>query len=257
MIWDQFASALIQPDNISNLVSAVAGGVIGSLAGGIPAWLLARKSSKEVLARDREQRRERDKALVYAVAFKLVTITSSTVSLYKHVVGHLDALKDPSRAGMKPWQVLRPMIGFTDEGQERFTSEEIAVYAAGDQSQFAMDAMLLARRHASSLSSFETYCEKRFELARIMPAPVNFEGDMGTNALTGEELNSVLPYIIPLDLLAQQMGENLQEDVEFALKVVAAFGDATKAILPDVEKLPRLGIQTLEAIRADMVGVLD
>lgn len=257
MSWLWWATPTGQTEHLWNLWSAIAGGVIGSLAGGIPAWLLARKSSNEVLARDREQRRERDKALSYAVAFKLLTITSSIVSLYKHVVGHLDALKHPSHEGMAPWQVLRPMVGFTDEGQERFTSDEMAIYAAGDQTQFAMDAMLLARRHASSLSSFQTYCEKRFELARIMPAPINFDGDIGTNALTGEQLNSVLPYIIPLNLLAQQLGEHLLEDVEFALKVVAAFGDATMAILPDVEKLPSLGIPTFEEIRADMADAFD
>jgi len=89
-----------------DLVPAVVGGVIGALAGGIPAWLLAKRQSDETLRRDREQRVENQKTLAFSVVVKLLHVINSTISLSNHVKSCLALRNDPDRAHMEPWQVL-------------------------------------------------------------------------------------------------------------------------------------------------------
>lgn len=100
-----------------DLVPAVVGGIIGALAGGIPAWLLAKRQSDETLRRDQEQRTQNHKALAFSAAVKLLHIINSTISLSNHVMSCMSLRDHPERARMEPWQVLVPMIGHTDEIQ--------------------------------------------------------------------------------------------------------------------------------------------
>ena len=146
-----------------DLVPAVVGGVIGALAGGIPAWLLAKRQSDETLRRDREQRVENQKALAFSVAVKLLNIINSTISLSNHVKSCLALRDNPNRVHMEPWQVLVPMIGHTDEGSIRFAAEEMGVFAAANEYDLMQDMMLLAVRHSSTLATFQEYCVMRNE----------------------------------------------------------------------------------------------
>ncbi|MBF9153109.1 hypothetical protein [Novosphingobium jiangmenense] len=114
----------------SDMTSAVVGGLLGALAGGIPAWGLAKRQSNETLRRDREQREENQKALAFSVAVKLIQIINSTIILNNHLKSCLALRQDPAREHMEPWQVVVPIVGNTDqESSIRFTAEEMAVFA--------------------------------------------------------------------------------------------------------------------------------
>ena len=82
----------------SDMASAIVGGLIGALAGGLPAWVLAKRQSNEVLRRDREQRVENQKTLAFAVCVKLLHIINSTISLSNHVKSCLALRDDPANA---------------------------------------------------------------------------------------------------------------------------------------------------------------
>lgn len=213
-----------------DLVPAIVGGVIGALAGGIPAWLLAKRQSDEALRRDREQRVDNQKALAFSVVVKLLHITNSTVSLSNHVKSCL-ALRDaPDRAHMEPWQVLVPMIGHTDEGSIRFTADEMAVFAAANEYELMQDMMLLAVRHSSSLAAFQEYCVMRNEFRAIGPKPADFEGQIGGGWLTPEEVDSFKPYTIPMNNVVIELNAGLDEDERLARSVSERFGPTTKRI---------------------------
>jgi hypothetical protein len=211
-----------------DLVPAVVGGVIGALAGGIPAWLLAKRQSDETLRRDREQRVENQKALAFSVVVKLLHIINSTISLSNHVKSCLALRNDPARAHMEPWQVLVPMIGHTDdEGSIRFTAEEMAVFAAANEYGFMQDMMLLAVRHASALSAFKEYCVMRNEFRAIGPKPQDFDGQIGGGWLTPKEVDSYKPYTIPMNNVVIGLDAGLEEDVRLARTVAERFGPVT------------------------------
>lgn len=210
-----------------DLVPAVVGGVIGALAGGIPAWLLAKRQSDETLRRDREQRVENQKALAFSVAVKLLHIINSTISLSNHVKSCLALRDDPNRAHMEPWQVLVPMIGHTDEGSIRFAAEEMGVFAAANEYDLMQDMMLLAVRHSSTLATFQEYCVMRNEFRAIGPKPADFDGQIGGGWLTPEEVDSFKPYTIPMNNVVVGLGAGLEEDVRLARTIAERFGPVT------------------------------
>lgn len=209
------------------MASAIVGGLIGALAGGIPAWALAKRESIETLRRDREQRVEHQKALAFSVVVKLLHIINSTVSLSNHVKSCLALRDDPDRAHMEPWQVLIPMIGYTDEGSIRFTPEEMAVFAAANEYDFMQDMMLLAARHSASLATFQEYCQMRNEFRAIGPKPRDFEGQIGGAWLSPEEVTSYKPYTIPMNNVVVGLEGGLEEDIRLARSVAERFGPIT------------------------------
>lgn len=210
-----------------DLVPAVVGGIIGALAGGIPAWLLAKRQSDETLRRDREQRVENQKALAFSVVVKLLHIINSTVSLSNHVKSCLALRDDPARAHMEPWQVLVPMIGHTDEGSIRFTADEMGVFAAANEYEFMQEMMLLAARHSSALATFQEYCKMRNEFRAIGPKPEDFDGQIGGGWLSPEEVDSFKPYTIPMNNVVEGLNAGLDEDERSARSVAERFGPIT------------------------------
>lgn len=211
----------------SDMASAIVGGLIGALAGGLPAWALAKRQSNEVLLRDREQRIENQKALAFAVVVKLLHIINSTVSLSNHVKSCLALRDDPPRTHMEPWQVLVPMTGHTDEGSIRFTADEMGVFAAAKDYDFMQEMMLLAVRHSSSLATFQEFCAMRNDFRAIGPKPTDFDGQIGGGWLTPEEVNKFKPYTIPMNNIVVGLNAGLDKDVRLARTVAEKFGPVT------------------------------
>lgn len=232
-----------------DLIPAIVGGLIGALAGGIPAWLLAKRQSDEALRRDTTQRTESQKALAFSTLIKLQLIIDSTISLSNHVKSRMALRDDPSHAHMEPWQVLIPEIGYTDEGSIRFTAEEMAVFAAAGEYDFMQDMMLLAVRHASSLASFQEYCSMRNKFFSVGPKPERFEGEFGLTTLTREENDSYKPYTIPLNNVALGLDALLDEDERLARSVAANYGPVTKRYFND-ERFGSLYLPTNEELAA-------
>jgi hypothetical protein len=234
----------------SDITSAIVGGLIGALAGGIPAWALAKRQSNETLRRDREQRLENQKALAFSVVVKLLHITNSAIGLSNHVKSCLALRHDTARAHMEPWQVVVPMIGHTDdEGAIRFTAEEMAVFGAANESDLMQDLMLLAVRHSSSLSSFKEYCAMRNEFREIGPKPTDFDGQIGGGWLTPEEVNKFKPYTIPMNNVVVGLEAGLDEDLRLARTVVERIGPAMLRHL-NVQKFATLTFPTDDELAA-------
>jgi hypothetical protein len=211
-----------------DLVPAVVGGVLGALAGGLPAWLLAKRQSNETLRRDKAQRLENQKALAFSTAVKLIQIINSTIGLTNHVKSCLALLQEPGRSHMEPWQVLVPMIGHTDEeGSIRFTPDEMGVFATANEYDLTQDMLLLAVRHSSSLSAFKEYCVMRNQFCAIGPKPQAFDGQIGSAMLTQQQIDSYKPYTIPLNNAVLGLDAGLDEDVRLARAIAERFGPAT------------------------------
>ena len=217
------------------------------MAGGIPAWLLAKRQSDEALRRDREQRIDNQKALAFSVVVKLLHIINSTVSLNNHVKSCLALRDDPDRAHMEPWQVLVPMIGHTDEGSIRFTANEMGVFAAAGEYDLLQDMMLLAVRHSSSLATFQEYCAMKNEFRAIGPKPTDFNGQIGGGWLTPEEFDSFKPYTIPMNNVVVGLDAGLDEDERLARSISKRFGPTTTRIF-NVERFADLAFPSDEEL---------
>jgi len=129
---------------------------------------------------------------------------------------------------MEYWQVLIPLIGLTDEGSMRFTSEEMAAFAAVNEYDFMENIMLLARRHSSIISSFQIYCEMRSNFLARWPEPESYDGSVGSRQLTQQEEIRLKPYTMPLNNAVEGIVAGLDEDVQLARVVVEKFGPITQ-----------------------------
>lgn len=236
----------------SDMTSAVVGGLLGALAGGVPAWALAKRQSNETLRRDREQREENQKALAFSVAVKLLHIINSTISLNNHLRSCLAIRQDPAHEHMEPWQVVVPIVGNTDqEASIRFTAEEMAVFAGMSEYDLMQDMMLLAVRHSSSLATFKEYCVMRNEFRSVGPKPQDFDGQIGGGWLTPEEVIKFKPYTIPMNNVVIGMEGGLAEDVQLARSVAERFGPVTARHFK-VNKFADLTFPTDEELAAMM-----
>jgi hypothetical protein len=223
--WRAGELAATPSDNWWDLVPALGGAIIGALAGGIPAWLIARRQSAETLRRDQEQRTEEQKAAAFRSSVKIVEIVNSTISLWAHVYGCIKLLDRPDLKEMEPWQALMPQVGFSDESSIRFDADEMAVFAAANEADFVNDALLLARRHSSSHATFQEYMRQRAAFMAVAPKPEKFEeGGLGTAYLTTEQVLEMKPFTIPLNDLAMGLLEGLERDVKLAKSVALAYG---------------------------------
>lgn len=221
-----------------DLVPAAVGAIIGALAAGIPAWLLAKRQSDETLRRDREQRVERQKALAFSSGVKLLQILNSVIDINNHVKTCLAPSDSPEASQLEPWQSLVPMVGFSDEGSIRFTPEELAVFVAAKENELMEGMMLIAARHSATISAFNTYCEERNKFRDIAPAPERFDGELGSSRLTQQELNKLKPYTVPLNCIAVDLAAGLDEDVRVARSVAERFGPVTARYFDQPDFMP-------------------
>ena len=216
------------------IVPAVVGGILGAFAGGLPAWLIAKRQSDESLRRESERTIEHEKALAFQVCSKLMTITNGTIILYNHIRRCRDLNRRAENEGMQPWQTLIPMVGFTDEGNIRFEADEMAVFAKASERQFMMDAMLLAQRHSSTLASFKIYCDRREDfLETAAPNPVQFNGEVGSTIVSHQEMMLMMPKMIPLNNLVNGLNDGMEHDLRLARSVSVDFGKITKRYFAD------------------------
>lgn len=221
----------------SGLASSVIGGVIGALAGGVPAWLIARRQSNETLRRDEEQRTRQDKALCFAVHVKLITIINSVVQDWCHIQRAMLVLSDPETSHMEPWQALEPIVGHTDEGQVRFTPEELGLFMAANEPEFMMDLMLIAQRNGASIAAMKEYHLRREELRAFYPKPEVVLGRMMKASITREDWLKLLPYTLPLDGMVKQMSEHSGENINQCREIANRIGPIVQKYFND----PKMG----------------
>lgn len=210
--------------NLWDLVPAVTGGIIGALAGGIPAWMLAKKQSEETLKRDKAARALNEHALAFKVSVKLMTIINNIIHDWCHFQRALALRADPETAHMEPWQALQPLVGFTDEDATRFEADELALFMAAKRADFVSELLLLAQRHATSIAVMKEYYGQREALKAHSPHPEKLDGEIAIGTISEEERLGLLPYTIPLNGMAIQMAEGVEENLELARNVTLAIG---------------------------------
>lgn len=212
--------------------AAVAAGsaMLGAGAGAIPAFMLARRASQEVLERDRITRRETERSIGMRAHVKLGTIVNSMLTVQRQL---RQAIADAPVEGAELWQCVEPVVGFAGEDRITFDAEELALFLAAGKGDFAEALLLLARRHAVQAEVLKEYGVRREQLRRDMPAPAAVQGTRGSTFLTHEELMQVRPQMVGLNTLLSQLLEHLAEDVGLALALADDFGPILRTYFDD------------------------
>lgn len=148
------------------LVPAVVGGVIGALAGGIPAWLLARRSSKESLSRDREIRKEAQLAAAFRIFTKLSMMVNDLASTLMQIEEMLKRPVDPYDES--PTQRRVSAFAGASSEAERFSADELAILVAANETDYLTELDLFGRRYQAFLRTLGTYGQLKSKLHDLL-----------------------------------------------------------------------------------------
>jgi hypothetical protein len=217
--------------------------ILGAIIAAVFSWLLARRTSKETLTRDREQRREGKLGLSLQAFVKLKTMIDNIGTLKNMLEGALSNAPSPHS---RPWMCVEPIIGSGGEHKVEFTASELALFMEAQRADLAEQMQLLARRNSTAGIVIETYNSRRDALKAKMPPPQIIEGSRGTTALTEDQMRVLLPEMVALDSLIEQLVPMLREDLQLGLDIAAEFGPALQQHFSD-KRFPAFLIPNLEA----------
>lgn len=232
------------------LISALAGTVVGALVGAIPAFILAKRSAKEVLDRDAAARAEANKSAIFRVSTKLLLIIDTTSDLRTFLLDALSKKDDPGREHMEPWQLVPARTGDSEHDAPSFDPDELAVFFADGEYEFMQKLVLLERRARSIIATFKSYCTRREDMRDKAPTPSEYEGSLGKTWITPEERARLMIYTIPLNDLIEGMEAHLDEDWRLIKEVIDGFNVIARRHL----KMPGFTIQFDDGAEATAAG---
>ena len=195
--------------------------------------MIAKRQSNETLHRDTEQRLQNEKALAFTVLIKLQDIVNNVVTMHRHVERSRRIVVANPDENIELWEVLQPLAGTTDEGQIRFTADELGVFANGDHNDLIMNLSLFARRNAAHMASLAEYNERKKAFNEIRPRPHVVDGRLVYVPLSAQQVAEMLPYTIPLRDLANSLSGYITSDIPLARLVCEQYSNAIRNKFPN------------------------
>ncbi len=180
--------------------AAVAGAIVGALAGGGVTWALQSMQ-------DRRRRKERDQALARSLIFKLIRIHSDLQGFKKHV----DECATNANAHnlSQGWQSLRAIANLPP--RLSFSPEEMSYLLGLKNFDLFNKVVSLDVVHSSTIGIFEMYAARRTELTDMLPAS-SMQGAIGTTTMSAAQLAAFVPRATELDLLVADIKGRAEQD---------------------------------------------
>lgn len=211
-------------DSASNLTAVL----IGALISSIISFMIANRSSKEVLRRDDAERSEKEKAAIARTSLTLVDVMSEIQNLRQYLSSQLSKRTQPGRENAEDWELVMPRLGHIPETLPEWDGDGLMILFAANHLDLVQKMILLRRRVASANIAFEGYCARREALKEKMPPPVAFDGPLGRVLITDEQQLALRIYTIPLNDIIKALLANLDENWAMAKSVVEEFTEVAR-----------------------------
>lgn len=238
-----------------SLASAIIGGVIGSFAGGIPAWLLARRASREASKNERERQAELDQTAWFRIFVKLSTIANGLLSTLIQIDEMLTtSLVDEHDEAPTQRRVLA-FAGLNSRDAVTFHADELQVLMKADEADYLSDLELLAQRHLAILLALEEYGRRKAKLHDFL---TSVEGtsfgpkDTMSTHLIGANAIRARAEARALESIIAPAVEFLRRDSKFAIKLGEQFGPKMKKFFP-TKKVPSFQFDRLQELSPGMM----
>lgn len=216
---------------------AVVGGVIGALAGGVPAYLIAARASRETAERQRQDQVNSELATLQSAFIKLLEITNGYFTICSQINEMLYNAHAKGHKEWELWQKVLPMVGFDNHSHVRFDSKEIALFMKDDEnSDFTNELCLIDKRYAAFNASVRDYSIRRETLSGMLPANEIING-VGTTELDKIAAGKAIPLAYTLNSMAENIIKTMHSDRRMATSLTEEFGPRAKKLFPD-RKVP-------------------
>ncbi|WP_156818721.1 hypothetical protein [Sphingomonas sp. Mn802worker] len=170
-------------DHAWDLLTSVTGGIIGALAGGVPAYALAVKATREATAKDEANQLQLDLGTLQSAFVKLLEIVNGTYTICSQINEMLYNAHANGHKDWQLWQKVLPLLGADVGPSVRFDSREIALFMRKlESNDFANALTLLDKRYEALKAVVKSYSDRRERLMAMLPASELIDG-VGTTKL--------------------------------------------------------------------------
>lgn len=225
-----------------DLVPAAVGALIGAAAAAIPAFLLAKKASSEVLTRDQEIRDRDDETTGYRVYTLLEHLANQVISFRSHVEEMISAVPIGEDEEFPLQRRILPMVGTSAADVVSTDRTDLQVFIKHKEAKFVSELFGFIRRYNSLLHSIMAYSELRSEIQRAGMEAEDYTVEHGNSvALRLDKKGYVRLSLMQrnAETLAVQLVQSLREDSQEAVRLAHTFNGISNRIF-GIRDFPRL-----------------
>ena len=222
-----------------DLVPAIVGGIIGALAGGIPAWLLARRASREALERDRLNREEVELVQVFRVHTKLGIMVNDLTSTLLQIREMLARSYDP-RDESPTQRRISAFAGKNFKTEAAFAPDELAIFMSAARPEYLTELDLFSRRYFADMEILDTYGRLKAELHDLVSDSDELrfgEGDRVSTSTVGRLANKLRMKARTLESIIVPCIAMMERDARNGINLAEKFDTVLKPHFPH-RKIP-------------------
>jgi hypothetical protein len=212
---------------VNEFWAAIAGALVGSIAGGIVSLLLQLSASKQA----REDRAQEKLARNKVVGAGLLTKTVLMHGNLKSFTSYLDEVQTPdprTGAAREFWQNVRPLAN--SPRAVAFETEELALSMGLGVPDLLARLQKLDHTHAAAADQIMAISQRRAELDALLPLAFDSDGRASV-VLDDQQLFRVRPRMVDINLLAAQMIEKLYDDEREGFQLLRDLDEALRTKL--------------------------
>jgi hypothetical protein len=211
------------------MAPAIVGALIGALAAGVPAYLIAERQSAETLKRDNDERERRDKLSANKVFVKLMQICNEFLDTRKQIERML-TLPVSADDRFPIQRRVSVLVGLNSEPMT-FEADELAIFVSKTDVDLINDLELLRRRRNALVIQFGEYKDRKIAHSALLSNSREFQ--YGTDGMirmkvSPEQLAKLQYEEAQIESLIAPMIDVVREESRTCLRVAEKFNVAVK-----------------------------
>ena len=241
--------------NLWDLVPAVVGGFAGAIAGGIAAYVLALRTSREAAQERLESKRQTDAAKMFRLFTTLVTISNSLANTIILIRKMYENAENPLSDKHPKQRVIREIANIDFENYISVIPDDMAVLYEFDQEEFANLFQLVINQFNGVLSSLRKFNEAKREVVDLIM--LADDHDIGADGQVVSRIDAKhRAKIMLLEARAESIIAptlvNLVDVASLAISLSESYREVAKKCMPDAARFPGFDSEEIERIRSDL-----
>jgi hypothetical protein len=232
-----------------DLVPAVVGGVLGALAGGIPAYLIAVRQSNETVARERQQRVRTEQAQAFRL-FATISLIFNSFFTTRLMIEEM--LRRPASEGdpAPNQRRVQALVGIGSEKTADFGLDDLSLLVAAKQTDYLTSLELASRRHQAIIAALGDYRTYKDSFTKLLLEATDHEiaSDGSVSSRIRKELHpKILLLEAQLESIITPVIAMLRENTPMLIDIAERFGPIMKAYFGAGHTMPAFDVSEVKA----------
>lgn len=230
------------------------GAVLGALAGGVAAFVLAKIAASEAKKKDDEIAHREKKAKVFRVFSVFIRSFNSFGNTYKSIYGMLDGHSSQLTDKAPNQRIVRVLANLEIEQFAEIQSDDIAVFFEAQRDDFVTDVMQAIDGFNAVLNALKTFCRLKEEM---LPTFLELEIlDVEKGGMATGKADDVLKRRIELlearaESVITPTLDHMRELLLDLIDIAERFPAEAKLVLGQNERVPGFEPNSLQKVREE------